>query len=252
MSTVNFLPLRREDPALLRGEGCFTSNIDAPQALHAAFVRSPLAHGAIRSIEIGAAAEGVVAVLTAQTLTDDGRAVYMPAPNPLLPIAQLPPMEPLARDRVVYVGQPVALVLAHTLAQAQQAADRVQLQLEPLQALPDFGEESPITQVHHRQGDGAQPTDLAPALSVELAMEVPRVLAMSMEPRGMLAIWQGPLGEQGEAHHHPVRQGGGPSGLPHQAQVGDMAEDHQQEPEAVGPSILGKPDPNGRHGRKRS
>jgi len=201
MSTVDFLPLRREDPALLKGGGCFTADVQAPQALHAAFVRSPLAHGRILSIEIEAAgaAEGVVAVLTAQTLTDDGRAVYMPAPNPLLPIAQLPPMEPLARDRVVYVGQPVALVLAHTLAQAQQAADRVQLQLEPLQALPEFGEASPITQVHHHQGGGAQAADLTPALRVELALEVPRVLAMSMEPRGMLAIWQGPLAEQGEA-----------------------------------------------------
>ena len=203
MSTVNFLPLRREDPALLRGGGCFTSDVQAPQALHGVFVRSSLAHGRIRSIDIAAAgaAEGVLAVLTAQTLTDDGRAVYMPAPNPLLPIAQLPPMEPLARDRVVYVGQPVALVLAHTLAQAQQAADRVQLQLEPLQALPDFDEGSPITQVHHRQGgdSAAQPTDLAPALRVELAMEVPRVLAMSMEPRGMLAIWQGRLDGQDES-----------------------------------------------------
>ena len=60
------------------------------------------------------------------------------------------------------------------------------------------------------------------------------------------------LGEQGEAHHDPVGQAGGPSGLPHQAQVSDMAEDHQQQPEAVGPSILRKPDPQGRHGRKRS
>ncbi len=201
MSNVSFLPLRREDPALLRGGGCFTADLQAPQALHAVFVRSPLAYGRIRQIDTRAAhaAEGVVAVLTAQTLTDDGHAVYMPAPNPLLPIAQLPPMEPLARDRVVYVGQPVALVLAHTLAQAQRAADQVQLQLEPLQALPDFGDESPITQVHHRQGGGAKPTDLAPTVRVEASMEVPRVLAMAMESRGMLAIWQGPMGEQGES-----------------------------------------------------
>jgi carbon-monoxide dehydrogenase large subunit len=195
MSTVNFLPLRREDPALLRGEGCFTCDVDAPQALHAAFVRSPLAHGTIRSIDIGAASavEGVVAVLTAQTLTEDGRAARMPAPNPLLPMAPLPPIEPLARDHVLYVGQPMALVLAHTLAQARRAAALVQLQLEPLQALPDFGDESAITQVHHRQGDdgAAQSAGFAPSVRVEVSMAVPRVLAMSMEPRGMLAIWQG-------------------------------------------------------------
>ena len=102
MSNDNFLPLRREEPALLRGEGRFTADVQAPQALHAVFVRSPLAYGRIRQIDTRAAhtAEGVVAVLTAQTLTDGGRAVDMPAPNPLLPIAQLPPMEPLARDRV--------------------------------------------------------------------------------------------------------------------------------------------------------
>jgi len=53
------------------------------------------------------------------------------------------------------------------------------------------------------------------------------------------------LGEQGQAHHHSVGEGGSPSGLPHQAQVGDVAEDQQQQPEAVGAPVLGKPDPQG-------
>ena len=196
MSTANFAPLRREDPSLLRGEGSFTSDVQAPQALHAVFVRSPVAHGRIRVIDTRAAqsAQGVVAVLTAQTLTCDGAVVRMPAPNPLLPIAHVPIMEPLAREHVVHVGQPMALVVAHTLSQALEAAARVQPEIESLEVVPDFGDAPLVAQVNHGQPDESlvPVAEAPPAARVEVSLEVPRVLAMAMEPRGMLALWQGP------------------------------------------------------------
>ncbi len=195
-----FQPLRREDPALLTGSGQYTGDVVAEGALHAVFVRSPLPHGRLRSIDTRAAeqAEGVVAVLTAASLlpdTGDDRVVHMPPPNPLLPLAIVPHIEPLARGEVVYVGQPVALVLARSLAQAQQAAARVQLDIEPLAPVLDFDGARPVTEVvHHFEASGAPP---AAACEASVTLDVPRVLALSMEPRGMLAQWHGDAGADG-------------------------------------------------------
>ncbi|MES2977379.1 MAG: xanthine dehydrogenase family protein molybdopterin-binding subunit [Pseudomonadota bacterium] len=193
MSNEKFKPLRREDPVLLRGEGCYTGDIEAPEALHAVFVRSPQAHGAIRSIDTRAACNacGVAAVYTAETLTPDGVPVHMPAPNPLLAVIPVPPLEPLARCEVVYVGQPVALVLARTLADAQHAALLVQLDIEPLPSVPDFASAEPVTQVAFRHGDSthSQGEGSTSLFHATVRLDVPRVLAMSMEPRGMVARW---------------------------------------------------------------
>lgn len=192
-----FHPLRREDPALLTGRGQYTGDVAAEGALHAVFVRSALAHGRLRSIAIEAAEQsgGVVAVLTAETLlapSEAGRVVHMPPPNPLLPVASVPRIGPLAHGEVVYVGQPVALVLARSLVQALQAAACVQLDIEPLAPVLDFDGASNVTEVvHHFEASDTHP---AVACEVHAALEVPRVLALSMEPRGMLAHWHGEAG----------------------------------------------------------
>lgn len=193
MLNTAFTPLRREDTALLTGRGQYTGDVPADGALHAVFVRSPLAHGRLRGVDTRAAeqAPGVAAVLTAATLlgADDGRRVHMPPPNPLLPVAAATPIEPLARGEVVYVGQPVALVLARSLAAAQQAALQVHLDIEQLVPVLDFDGTQPVTEVaHHVAG-----ADAAPAVACEAraSLDVPRVLALSMEPRGMLAQWHG-------------------------------------------------------------
>lgn len=196
MSTTLFKPTRREDPVLLRGQGTYTADVEAPEALHAVFVRSPLAHGRIRSVAVQAAqaAPGVVAVLTAHTLTPDGAPVFMPAPNPLYPVTHLPRLEPLAREEVHYVGQPVALVLATTLPQAREAAQRVQLDIEPLPAALDFEGGQQVSEVAHRQEPPSEATPAGALAHVEVSLDVPRVLALTMEPRGMVARWQGAAG----------------------------------------------------------
>jgi carbon-monoxide dehydrogenase large subunit len=190
-----FHPLRREDPALLTGRGQYTGDVAAEGALHAVFVRSTLAHGRLRSMATGAAEQsaGVVAVLTAETLlapSDAGRTVHMPQPNPLLPVASVPRIEPLARGEVVYVGQPVAMVLARSLAQAQQAASCVQLDIEPLVPVLDFDGTSPVTEVEHHF-EAADASTHVVASEASATLDVPRVLALSMEPRGMVALWHG-------------------------------------------------------------
>lgn len=193
MSTTLFKPTRREDPVLLRGQGCYTADVEAPGALHAVFVRSPVAHGRLRSVNAQAAlaSPGVVAVLTAQTLTPGGAPVFMPPPNPLLPVAHMPRLEPLARDEVVYVGQPVALVLAGSLPEAREAAQRVQLEIDALPAALDFEGGQQVTEVAHHHGAASADAGAASLTQVEVSLDVPRVLALSMEPRGLVARWQG-------------------------------------------------------------
>lgn len=192
MPTTTFTPLRREDPALLTGRGSYTGDVVCPGTLHAVFVRSPMPHGCLRLIDTQGAenAPGVVAVLTAATLTLEGRAVYMPPPNPLLPFMHVPQMEVLARDVVSYVGQPVALVVARSQAEAQHAAQRVQMDIEPLAPVLDFAGSESVTRVSHQFEDAAR-AQSAPTtpITCETELDVPRVLALSMEPRGMLAQW---------------------------------------------------------------
>lgn len=193
MLNTAFTPLRREDTALLMGRGQYTGDVPAEGALHAVFVRSPLAHGRLLGIDALAAAqaEGVVAVLTAENLAgaQGERRVHMPPPNPLLPVAPVTPIEPLAHGEVVYVGQPVALVLARSLAAAQQAALQVRLDIEPLTPVTDFDGARPVTQVAHQMA-GPQAA-AAVACEASATLDVPRVLALSMEPRGMVAQWHG-------------------------------------------------------------
>ena len=118
MTTRNFgAPIRRnEDPRLLSGQALFVDDVELPGMLHAAFLRSNVAHARIRSIDVAAARarDGVVAVYTAADLGD-----YW-APGPLL--VPPPPIEgitfnqrtqvPLAKDKVRHVGEPLAVVLA--------------------------------------------------------------------------------------------------------------------------------------------
>lgn len=192
MPTTTFTPLRREDPALLTGRGTYTGDVLCPGTLHAVFVRSPMPHGRVRAVDTHGAegAPGVVAVLTAATLTTLGQAVWMPQPNPLLPITYAPQMDVLARDVVSYVGQPVALVVARSQAEAQHAAQKVQLDIEPLTPVLDFAGTESVTQVSHQFEDAArvQPA-VTTSINCKVELDVPRVLALSMEPRGMLAQW---------------------------------------------------------------
>ena len=194
MHRSTFTTLRREDTALLTGRGTYTGDVRVDDGLHAVFVRSSLPHGRLQPIDTHALeqAPGVVAVLTAATLTPNGQAVYLPAPNPLLAISCAQRTEVLAREWVTYVGQPVALVVARSLQEARAAAQTVQLNIEPLPAVLDFASNEPITQVVHQFDAGESRGDsLASAggITSEIELQLPRVVAMSMEPRGIQVQW---------------------------------------------------------------
>lgn len=134
-------PVRRtEDPMLVRGQGRYTDDIDLDGQAYAAMVRSTIAHGVIRDIDTAAAKQmpGVLAVYTGADLKAYGG---LKCPLPLKSRDGSPikfrPRPALASDKVRFVGDPVACVVAKTAAQARDAAEAVALDIEPLPAVVD-------------------------------------------------------------------------------------------------------------------
>jgi carbon-monoxide dehydrogenase large subunit len=132
---------RAEDPRFLRGAGAFIDDIRREGMLHAVVLRSGVAHGRIRRIDTAAARAmpGVHAVMTA---ADIGQACAGKVPLIPLRLANLPEfagyLQPvIARDKVRYVGEPVAVVVAETQGQAEDALERIELDIERLTAIPD-------------------------------------------------------------------------------------------------------------------
>src|SRR5262245_12187226 len=132
---------RREDPRFLTGASRFTDDIALPGQLHGVAVRSPHAHARLAAIDASDArgAPGVRLILTAADIAEE---IIRPIPS----FSRTPPFDirgpdgamppeaeqfPLARETVRYVGEPVAFVVAETLAQAQDAAALVRIEYEP-------------------------------------------------------------------------------------------------------------------------
>ena len=123
--------LRREDPPLVTGSAHYTDDLAPPGALHAVFVRAPLAHGRILGIDPVPAAglPGVAGVFTAADLD------LPPMPAGGAPEAMARPV--LATDTVRFLGEAVAVVVAQTRAQALDAAEAVEVDYEPLPVVTD-------------------------------------------------------------------------------------------------------------------
>jgi carbon-monoxide dehydrogenase large subunit len=137
---------RREDHRLLTGQGQFVADIVLPRMLHAVLVRSPVAHARIRSIDLSAAAaaSGVVCALNG----DDLLRLLPPMPEGLISVPRkwasliqhrfLSPRQPmLAHDKVRHVGEAIAIIVAETRDQADDAAELVHLDLEELPPVID-------------------------------------------------------------------------------------------------------------------
>ncbi len=132
MSTSIFgsVVLRTEDPRFLRGRGRYTENVDAEGALRASFVRSMMAHARLVGVGVSAAAgmPGVAAVLAADDLD-------LPPQPPSGSVSGPFERPVLARDTVRFVGEAIAVVLAESLGQAQDAAESVEVEYDQLPAV---------------------------------------------------------------------------------------------------------------------
>ena len=177
-------PRRRvEDRALLTGRGRFTDDIRIAGCLHAAFVRSPEAHGRIVGIDTpeAAALPGVVRIFTGPDLAGLGRTSV----NPLMPKVWPRPPEPLATGTVAAVGQPFALVVAETAAAALDAAEAVFAEIDPFPPIPPNGEAGSHRAREAWRSPAADTRNAAARATVSLRQ--PLLAPAALEPRGLVA-----------------------------------------------------------------
>jgi carbon-monoxide dehydrogenase large subunit len=133
---------RQEDPTLLRGQGRYTDDVSFPNQVYAVMVRSQVAHGILKGIDISAAKKmpGVLGVWTGADLDAAGYGplkTLIPVPNRDGTPMKTPTRHSLATGKVRFVGDPVAFVVAETTAQAKDAAETVELDIESLPAVTD-------------------------------------------------------------------------------------------------------------------
>jgi aerobic carbon-monoxide dehydrogenase large subunit len=208
---------RFEDGRLVRGRGRYHEDVNLPGQAHVIVIRSIHAHARLRGVDAheALAMPGVRAVFTAADVGDDLGTMKMtlkrkrPDGSPMF----APPHRGLARERARYVGDPIALVVADTRAQAEDGAERVRVDYEPLPSVTSTADavkpgaaavwdECPdnVSNVHET-GDGAA-TEAALARAhrvVRRRYVITRVHAQYMEPRGALGVWD-PLEERYTLH----------------------------------------------------
>ena len=133
---------RNEDRKLLTGQALFIDDVELPNMLHAAFLRSQVAHARIRRIDVSAALKrpGVVAVYTADDLGAYWQAGPLLVPPPPIPgiLFHLRTQVPLARDKIRYAGEPLAVIVAESRYIAEDALDDIVVDLETLPAVVDL------------------------------------------------------------------------------------------------------------------
>lgn len=180
--------LRVEDQRLVSGRGEFVGDLTREGVLHAALVRSAMAHGHIRSIDAEAARAmpGVRAVFTAADIAAGSSGSIPTIP---LRMHRTPYEEPvIARDEVRYVGQPLALIVADTPYLAEDAADAVAVDIVPIPAATDRHGATVALTYQVDKGDAHAAFAVAPYRRRE-SFRVHRHTAVPMEPRGLLAVW---------------------------------------------------------------
>jgi aerobic carbon-monoxide dehydrogenase large subunit len=190
---------RLEDLRFLRGRGEYVDDVPSPNALHAAILRSSVAHGRIRKIDAAAALKrpGVRAVITA---ADIGDVPVITMRQELIPEFKPYQQPVIAKDKVRYVGEPVAVVVADSAGQAEDALEHVVLDIAPLPPVADRAAArlngSPLFDASSNhvitlsavKGDPESAFKDAPYTRRE-RFSVQRFTAMTMETRGLLAEW---------------------------------------------------------------
>jgi carbon-monoxide dehydrogenase large subunit len=214
MATIGTPVRRREDYRFLTGGGMYTDDINRPGQLHASILRSPHAHAQIAGIDISAAqqASGVAAVYTGKDMAADGigglPCGWQVHSKDGSPMAE-PPHPVLAVDRVRYVGDPVAVVIAASLAQARDAAELVNVDyveepaaIDPVAALqpvaPQVNSEAPGNLCYDWHLGDLAPVEAAFAKAtriVRLDLTNNRLVPNAMEPRAAIGEFNRATGE---------------------------------------------------------
>ncbi len=199
---------RNEDPRLLTGRAQFTDDVQLPNMLHVAFLRSDYAHARIQSIDVSRARErpGVVAVYTAQDLGDywqPGPLLLPPPPSIKRQIFHQATQVPLAKDKVRHVGEPIAVVVAESRYIAEDAVEDIRVRYEPLPVIVDLEKAlSPDAALIHEnldsnlnahviqeKGDYERARAQADVI-IKRRFHYDRGTAAALENRGIVAHWE--------------------------------------------------------------
>ncbi len=193
---------RREDPRLITGTATYVDDIQMPGMRHACILRSPHGAARIRSIDTKAAAQhpGVAAVFTGKDVAAVG-----PVPcGASLPGLRVPAHSILAKDRVYFVGHPVAVVVATDRYIAADAIDLIEVDYEPLQAVtdpekalaagapavhPEWPDNTAFT--YHQEGGDTEAAFKDAEVVVKQRITSQRLIPTSMETRGVVAEYHG-------------------------------------------------------------
>jgi len=197
---------RNEDPRLLTGQALFVDDVDLPDMLYMAYLRSPYAHARIIRMDISKAMErdGVVAIYTAENIGDYWqRGPLLVSPPPIERLVFNERTQPiLAKDKVLHVGEPVAAVVATSRYIAEDAVGDIQVEYEPLPAVVDLeaAYENPPALLYEELGSniGAhviqekgdyEKAKTGAALIIRRKFVYDRGPAAAMENRGIVAHW---------------------------------------------------------------
>ncbi|MDA2932933.1 molybdopterin-dependent oxidoreductase [Acidobacteria bacterium AH-259-D05] len=200
---------RREDPALLTGKGKYTDDLTLPNMLYASILRSPYAHANMGSIDVtqAQALEGIVAVFTGEDVKKSGVPGMIPV-GWLLPDIKTPPHPILATERVRYVGDAVAVIVAEDRYTARDALELVEVEYESLPVVtnPAQATEKEAPQIHPEAenniafdwelGDQGK-TDEAFAQAahhIKVQIRNNRLIPHAIEPRATLADYDSSKG----------------------------------------------------------
>ncbi len=207
-SIIGDAPKRREDRRFLTGQGRYLDDLAFAELAHAVVLRSPHAHARIEAVDAAAArrAPGVLAVLTAAEIADDGLLPLRPGAESNTQTGEPFAFEPqplLAVGKVRHVGEAVAVIVAETREQAQDAAELVAIDYRPLPAVttaaaarapgaPLLSEQAPGNLcLDWRTGDQTA-TEAAFAAAAHIAtirLDNHRIVTNPMEPRGIVGAY---------------------------------------------------------------
>jgi len=203
---------RKEDPRLITGSSTYVDDIHLPGMTYLAFARSPYAHGVLKGVDTSAAeaVPGVVATLTYEDLArimvdvegeTKGETTGEDSVQEELEEIPVPPILPLAQSKVRYIGQPVAVVIAESRAIAEDAAELIEMDIEPLEVVTDvfaamedgaprlFDEVPNNIAVRYggKRGEDVDAAFASAPIKIKQRIRSQRVNAVPMEPRGVLA-----------------------------------------------------------------
>jgi carbon-monoxide dehydrogenase large subunit len=212
---------RTEDPVLVQGRGRYTDDVNLPGQAYAVIVRSPVAHGVLRGIktEAAGAIPGVLGIWTGADLNEAGYGTLKCAvgfPNRDGSPMRKPARPALATGKVRWVGDPIAVVVAETTAAAREAAELVELDIDPLPAVtsaregaapgsPLLYDEVPgniVLDYHYGDTEKTTAAFQRAAHVTRLDLENNRVVVSAMEPRAAIGTvedgrWVLRVGSQG-------------------------------------------------------